>query len=392
MKKKTQNTKFSKFFKIYMTILITLCFIFLMYVLNTLYQYEDSYPQNYMYNVTKNITKMSKNGKGTQICKVNGLQVSNLENQSKTYDDALKQIFTNSNITIQENKNNTSTEPVYDILADNNKILTVSLNKKKTNNRLGMFIYPVWEVKECIVSADRGLFYYDITVPDNYEVSINGTVLGEENISNTVINESYQKLTEYVKLPNIVTYKVDNLLTKPYIQIKDGDNNGVTYAENGHTIELQNSYITGNSYDEIKDKIVGDLDVLQIAENWSLFLTDDLQGTRHGFNTLRNTLIKGSSFYDMAYAWATSVDITFVSRHTLKNPAFTNTEVKDFVVYNEKAFSCVVSLEKNMKIANGQEKTDKMYDRLYFVYYDDPTDNVKGETWKLVDMKAIVEE
>ena len=392
MKKKTQNTKFSKFFKIYMTILITLCFIFLMYVLNTLYQYEDSYPQNYMYNVTKNITKMSKNGKGTQICKVNGLQVSNLENQSKTYDDALKQIFTNSNITIQENKNNTSTEPIYDILADNNKILTVSLNKKKTNNRLGMFIYPVWEVKECVVSADRGLFYYDITVPDNYEVSINGTVLGEENISNTAINESYQKLTEYVKLPNIVTYKVDNLLTKPYIQIKDGDNNGVTYAENGHTIELQNSYITGNSYDEIKDKIVGDLDVLQIAENWSLFLTDDLQGTRHGFNTLRNTLIKGSSFYDMAYAWATSVDITFVSRHTLKNPAFTNTEVKDFVVYNEKAFSCVVSLEKNMKIANGQEKTDKMYDRLYFVYYDDPTDNVKGETWKLVDMKAIVEE
>ena len=85
MKKKTQNTKFSKFFKIYMIILITLCFIFLMYVLNTLYQYEDSYPQNYMYNVTKNITKMSKNGKGTQICKVNGLQVSNLENQSRTY-------------------------------------------------------------------------------------------------------------------------------------------------------------------------------------------------------------------------------------------------------------------------------------------------------------------
>ena len=34
-----------------------------------------------------------------------------------------------------------------------------------------------------------------------------------------------------------------------------------------------------------------EIDVLDIAEKWSLFLTDDLQGGRHGFNNLSKYLI-----------------------------------------------------------------------------------------------------
>lgn len=391
---KKQNNKKSKFKKnliIYISILAILCFAFLMYVLNTLYQYEASFPENYMVGFTKDISKQAKSGKASKICNVGNIEVSDLEKNNSSYDEALKQIFKSSNITTVKSANNTASKPVYDVFANDEKIMTVTLNQKKQAKRLGMFVYPVWEVEQCNLSSKRGLNYYDIVVPSNYTVKINGTELDDKYVSKTEKNESYKKLAEYVDLPDILNYQIDNLVVKPEIQILDENNNPVSYLEKNHLIEIQNTYFTGDSYDDVKDKLAGEIDVLDIAKKWSLFLTDDLSGSTHGFGQLRGNLIKGSSFYNMAYAWATSIDITFVSRHTLKNPTFTNTELKDFIVYNENAFSCVVSLEKNMRIANGQDKADKMYDRLYFVYYDDKTDNINGPTWKLVDMKAIVD-
>ena len=73
-------------------------------------------------------------------------------------------------------------------------------------------------------------------------------------------------------------------------------------------------------------------------------------------------------------------DITFVSSHRLKNPIFTNEEVKNFIIYNDNAFSCEVYLEKNM-IVSGKDKVDIMHDRLYFIYYEDG--------YKLVNMESI---
>jgi len=59
---------------------------------------------------------------------------------------------------------------------------------------------------------------------------------------------------------------------------------------------------------------------------------------------------------------------------------FTNEEVKNCIIYNENAFSCEVTLEKNM-VVSGKDKVDEMNDRLYFVYYNGG--------YKLVDMKSI---
>jgi len=84
--------------------------------------------------------------------------------------------------------------------------------------------------------------------------------------------------------------------------------------------------------------------------------------------------------YDMAYGWSHNVDITFVSSHRLKNPVFTNESVKNFIIYNDNAFSCEVYLEKNM-VVSGKDKVDVMHDRLYFIYYEGG--------YKLVDIKSL---
>lgn len=387
--KSKKSSTFKKNLKKYIIILAILSFTFLMYVLNTLYQYESSFAENYMNTVVQNITKTAKKGQISKMCNIDNANINSLEKSNKSYDEALKEIFTTTNISFKKNDKSTTAEPIYDIFSNDKKIITVKLSVKKQEKRLGLFSYPIWQISECNMNCERGLYYYDITVPSNYSIEINGEKLGEEYISETIKDDSYSEIAKYAKLPNTTNYKLDNLLSKPNIKIINDNGTNVDYVEKNNVIQIKNNYITANSYEEIKDKIASDIDVLEIAENWSLFLTDDLQGTMHGFGTLRKNLIKNSNFYNMAYAWATSVDITFVSSHTLKNPTFTNTSVSDFVVYNENAFSCVVKLEKNMRIANTRDKVDTMYDRLYFVYYDDANDNIDGPTWKLVDMKAL---
>lgn len=379
--------------KIYFIVLCVLSIIFLGYVMNTLYQYEDSFSDIYMKKVVVDISKKAKNGKFSKVCDVNSMQVNKLDNSGKNYNEAMKQIFKNQEITYKlDEKTKNSENPVYYVYANNKKIMDVKLKVKSRQHRLGLFTYPVWTVDSYKMSSERGIEYYDVYVPSDYTVEVNGTKLGEEYISNKVANEDYDKFKEYIKLPEMVNYELNNFVNTPDIKIKDSEGNYVESIVKDNKIEIANAYKTASSYEDAKKNLKGDVDILKLAQNWSLFLTDDLRGgTNHGFSLLKPYLIKGSNFYNMAFAWATSVDITFVSSHTLKNPTFTNTSLTDFVIYSDKAFSCSVYLEKNMRIANGNDKVDVMHDKLYFVYYDDTKDGVDNPSWKLIDMKSIVD-
>ena len=119
---------------------------------------------------------------------------------------------------------------------------------------------------------------------------------------------------------------------------------------------------------------------MDFAEKYSLFLTNDLTGSEHGFSQLRSYVIDGTDMYNVMYGWAHGIDITFTSRHTLKNPIFTNEKLSNFVIYSDKAFSVDVELEKNMTV-KGEDRVMKMNDRLSFVYYND--------SWKLISMESL---
>jgi hypothetical protein len=390
--KKKKSSGFKKGIIKYIALLCVLSFIFLAYVMNTLYQYEDSFSDNYMQTVVKDITKKGKKGKISKLVNVKDLQVNPLDNSKKNVDKAFKELFKTSEITYKlDDKTKNSDNPVYYVYANDKKIMDVTLKVKERKHRLGLFTYPVWKVDSYKLTLDRGLEYYDIRVPSNYTVEVNGTKLDSSYISENSKDEDYDKFAEYAKLPTMVNYELNNFVQTPTIKIKDEKGNEVNTLIKDNKIEIESSYKTASSYEEAKKYLKGDIDILQLAENWSLFLTDDLVGGQHGFATLKPYLIKGSNFYDMAYQWATSIDITFVSNHSLKNPAFTNESVTDFVIYGENAFSCSVNLEKNMRIANGKDKVDVMHDKLYFVYYDDTDDGKDNGSWKLIDMKSIVE-
>lgn len=390
--KKAKQSKFGRFFKRYVIVLCILSVMFLIHVMNTLYQYEASFTDNYMKEYVQDLTKAAKKGKLNKYCDFNNVKVNELETNKESAQKALEETIKSSNVTYKLEKNNKSAqESIYGIYANDEKILDVTLSVKKQNHRLGLFSYPTWQVKENTIDKEHGIYYYDVSVPSNYTVMVNSQKVPESYIADTKTDENYEILSKYAELPKMVTYKLDNFISKPEIKILDDQGEEVSYEVQGHSVKVNSLYRKVDSYDEAKKYLIEDIDVLDIAEKWSLFLTDDLQGGRHGFNVLNKYLVKGTSLYDMAYSWATSVDITFTSKHTLKNPAFTNTKVDNFEIYGNTAFSCTLYLEKNMKIANGNDKTDVMHDKLYFVYYDDTDDGKNNPQWKMIEMKAVTE-
>ena len=132
-------------------------------------------------------------------------------------------------------------------------------------------------------------------------------------------------------------------------------------------------------YDTLSDANI-DFDVKTFAEKWSLYLTNDLTGASHGFGTISQYFIKESSMYNKAYQWGTSIDITFTSKHTLKNPVFTNEKIFNVTIYDNSAASCDVKLEKNM-VVSGKDKIDTFNSTIYLIKYNNE--------WKVINIKGV---
>ena len=222
-----------------------------------------------------------------------------------------------------------------------------------------------------------------IEVPNEYKVYVNDIEVKESDKVKGETLEELNELSKYADLPYIEQYKISNLLKEPKIEIKDKNGKVVTYEKDGETysVRLETEKISDEK--DALQKIKGNIDIKQIAKDWSLYLSNDLGGSLHGFYKINQYLIKDSYMYKYAYKWATNVDITFISQHTFDNPAFSNIKVSNFEIYNENAFSCEVYLEKNMLLTKrGNRKIqDVMNEKMYFAYYN-------GE-WKLVNMQSL---
>jgi hypothetical protein len=109
------------------------------------------------------------------------------------------------------------------------------------------------------------------------------------------------------------------------------------------------------------------------------------------FAELQSYLIADSNQYTIAHEYAIGVDITFVSKHTLANPAFTENSVTNFKWIAENCFSADVHFVKHMILRTGAKVDDTTNNRIYFVKYDDTEDGIHNPTWKIVSMREILE-
>lgn len=391
MKQKT--SKFKKFLLIYVMILTVLMIAFLVYVINSLVNYEKNQPNNYIEAEINELKKISKKGKIEKYIDVSKLEISEFEKNDTSINEAINEILKTQKITYKLNeKSEKEQKTIYDIYANNEKILQINLNGEQKENRLGLLNFNKWKTEKVEIVAENGLYNINILVPNNYKVYVNNKELTETQITEKVQNEGLTQISKYVEIPYIVKYEIKNLLKSPDVKILDENGNKIEYEQEENTIKKELNFVTAQDENEAKENINGELDILQVAKDWSLYLTDDLDGRLHGYYNISKYLIEDSDIEKFAYNWAKGVDITFVSSHTLLNPTFTNEKISNFEIYNENAFSCEVYLQKNMKLKSGGKVIeDKMNERMYFAYYDGTDDGKDNPTWKLVNMQSVTD-
>lgn len=348
--------------------------IFLGYVYNSMIIYERNLVDNY-------IKYLASSGKLTENIDDNLFEKSKYEKGNAKITDGIKKILKSDKLVIKKDtKESKDGIFVYNLSVNDKIISTVSIKSINTYTRMAILTIDEWEVKNIKTYFDKGVYSYEITIPSNYKLKINNKDAESEDIVSDGDVKGLERLTKYIEINKSKTYEINNLIYEPNIKILDENGKEVKYEAKDGKIIVSKDFKKIESLEEAKNSLKKEFDILKLAENYSLFLTNDLGGPITGFNKLSPYLIKDSYMYEYLHGWATQIDIHFVSNHRLKNPVFTNEKISNFIIYNEDAFSVEIYLEKNM-VVNGQDRIDKMHDRLYFIYYDND--------YKLVDMKSI---
>lgn len=296
-------------------------------------------------------------------------------------------------------KNNRVMAEFYDYSLTLPTMLTVTLNgeicqgQSAGNGRVHYDI-RLLEKPELIISDYFGntmeyeggdeipLTYMTITADSRYNVTVSGQPVPAEIVT-TSANKAYEQFKDYVKdLPEVSVYEIAVLNKDVKVAVTDENGNPVTLEPGKTTYDFT---MGRNALEEVPDNVSSEIDVLDIARKWSLFMSNDL-----AFAKVKQYLIADSYQYEVAVQYATGEDITFTSAHTLGNPPFTQEEVTNFVWITDDCFSVDISFVKHMILKTGTRVDDYMNDRFYFVKYDDTEDDTDNPTWKIASMKEIV--
>lgn len=358
--KKRKKTLFKTSLLIYTIVGLLLSILFLIYIYCTLKNYEASQTDNYLKNYITNLDDKTLKKFLTD------------NNQDLDLLDDYKKEINDKDIKVVKIDNDN-----YEITLNKRVLFDIKVKNLGTETKLGLFSYEKIEVQDVIPNLKRGLKYYDVIIPSNYVLYIDDKVYDKVSSKEKYENLDYMYYND--SMPYIAKYEINNLVNEANIKVLNEYGEEVKLNEKQFEYTLDKNYLAFDSYDEAKKYLSSEIDIWEFAHNWSLYLTKDLKGVSYGFNTLRPYFIEGTQMYQRAYNWARSIDITFTSKHTLKNPIFTNEVLNNFKVYSKNAFSCEISLEKNMVVA-GKDHVDKMHDTLYFIK--------SGSEWKVVNIKS----
>lgn len=371
-KRKKKMTGYKKSLLIWFLLLLIASEACLIYVSTTLKMYEKGNIEGYMTSLIKDMKTASKVGNINKYLSYNKVESKYEKNSS--FEEGYKELFNESKLSYKKNDK----ESTYDIYADDTMVASVTLDSKKVR-RLGILSFEEYSIKEIETYSKNGIYNIDVYVNSNYDLYINDIKVSDDDLLSKEEIKEYSEVYDKVDLPYENHYKITNLTKKPKIKVMNGNNEVKVTNEKSNYYGV--TYFKTDDKDAAFEKLTNkDYDPLTFAKNWSLFLTAVLPGERYGLYTLTPNLVEGTALYKRAYSWATNVDITFTSMHTLDKDTFTNVKMNGFTVYNENAFSVDIYLEKNMTLVNGEKRVDTLNDTFYYAYIDG--------AYRLITMKS----
>ncbi len=433
--------KFTVFYIILVSVLAVLAVSAVFYVISVLKEYEANQPEKTIEAQMEKIVKLAKSGSSEKVVSFkNDRENFQITPEEKTrFESAL----TSEKLTYKlSNSSSDGKYVTYKVMNNKDSLLYIKLKSLKETTKLSLFTYSDWSVEEikpilfnvslvlpntvtvslngntltgsandsgksaynisafgtpellisdvygnvikCNESTKIEITEYKVTVPDNFTLQINGKDVAKDKALASD-NKEYDNLSEYgLDMPKLLCYdlavlKKDEELN---LQIYDPNSQPVSFTLDGNQVKIteQPSYT-----DSLPDDLAAQINPMQAAINWSLFMTNDLEGAYHGFYTLANFLQEDSYLYNMAWKFANSIDITFTSTHSY--PEIANEKLTKYTKYTDNCFSCDVYFEKNMLLNTGKLVTDVMNSRFYFVN----TGTADAPNWVIGDIKEIID-
>lgn len=415
----------------------------LFYVRGALAEYESSQPDTILQKQMESLRAAAAQGRFEEV-----FPLDSIRTELGATEEEIAQFqsdFLNGTVTFREDHSSVdASKKVFDVICDGCKVANFTLKHISQETKLLIFTLDHWQVEgfqatgyevsfqapaSAIVkshgqtvqgtpSQDSGQVSYsirslskpEVTIEDvlgnsvpydrnklptftQYKIVIpsNFTIVGKQPVPITAATLEGVDALKYVKeycdaVPDLATYVISTLSENPEFQILDGYGEPVEFTVENRKVTLTEQV----GRDTLSLNV--DFDPLEVAKMWSNFMTRDLSGGTNGFDTMAAYLINGSYLRGVAKSWATGVDITFTSSHTLENPPFHTQQISDYVVYSENCFSCQIKLGKTMHLTRtGDKVEDEIYGTFYFVKYDDTDNGISDPHWTLVDYREIQE-
>ncbi len=428
-------------FLIYLGALLVLAMAALLYVYHVLSWYESSQPENVAQSYLQKMQKAAKKGELDTFASLDELDADALSQYMSAL--AKGEVLSEASEAAETDDETL----VFNTLCNGYQMGEIRLTYAGQKTKLGIFTADLWEVSACKVTpyrfemelpitlkvtengkavngtlsedgqtvsyalsssvmpqvvltdvfgntASYGLEVYQsgrlsdytvVNVPSNYTVK-NGDEKIPLSVAVLTEMEEYQYLYAYNDdVPKNAAYLLCTLTGTVDVSVYDNTGSRVDISDQKDTISLKGQVAT----DTMPAIIQNAPDPLEAAKLWNLFMTRDLTGTNYGFHKLAEHLIEDSYLRDVAWKWATGVDITFTSKHSLRNPPFQVAEATDFVAYGANAFSCDILLEKDLVLYGSKFVKDTMHSTFYFVYYDDTDNGTDDPHWAIVDKHDI---
>lgn len=339
---------------------------------------------------------------------VNGFEIKNAEVKDGTATYSLEKLYSEPEIAIYD----TFGHPVEYNIADNHVTPVVNNFTLSLPNSFSVYVgdtkldglvngsettYSVTTAYEVLKITDlygNSMDYtgkeniytyaYEFSVPDNYTVLLNGNELSDYIVAQTDKKE-YQYCEEYTAMPKQNHYQLNNSMAELTFEVYDNLGQKVEYVMQNGKFAID----TQAGLSEVPAEVANEVDFMKIAKTWSYFMTRDLDGKNYGFNTIKQYLVKDSYLYNVAYKWATGIDITLTSAHHTEDNYFENEKMTNFIKYSDNMFSCDISFVKYMYLYKKK------------IWVDDPTNSrfyfLKQGTgedanWVIVDIQEIIAE
>lgn len=434
------------FYLIFITVLITLTVVSLLYVSSVLKEYEAYQPDKLAADCMGEIKRAAEEGRLDKV--LSFAAVKKEIDISKEEYEQFQQEVAKGKLSVKKSSNKNEEQDIlcYNIiLNDKSTVAKYKIKSEGQETRLAIFTLDLWKRQsleatmyseefslppsvsvylngkkaEGSLSEDGktvGYKLYSITEPDivltdglgnsvkysnegkysfkEYKITVpsNFTVMGKDILS--PVSESGSPIDS---LANMYTYFPDMPVMCSYdlFVMENGEYSPTLLDNYGQEIDISEmgdviSITEQAAKEEMPQNLENPPDPLEIAKLWSLFMTDDLNGDKHGLYTMEKYLFKSTAQYERAREWATGVDITFTSIHTLSDPPFTQAEIKNFVSYNDKCFSCEIYLEKPLHIVTG-DITDTLHGVFYFGYIDDTDNGTDDPHWGIIEIQGAAE-